>query len=105
MDWRTLSSGSSNASAARLYQSIARLLQEGRVAAAGGNPEGRGSVPFVPPDPEEEMRLGILGPPYLSRRPRPIIKAAPGSCRSGGVTPSCQRKISRPSSVTPPEGL
>src|SRR4029079_1086695 len=52
---------------ARLYQSIARLLPDGRVIAAGSNPD-RG---------DDELRLELYHPPYLFRGPRPFIQATP----------------------------
>jgi hypothetical protein len=67
----------------RLYHSTAVLLPDGRVVAAGGNPEGGKSVSWLPPDPEEEMRLEVFSPPYLFRGPRPVIGAAPDTCRYG----------------------
>ncbi len=61
------------ASIPRLYHSTALLLPDGRVVAAGGNPEGGHSVKWDPPDPEEEMRLEVFSPPYLFKGPRPSI--------------------------------
>jgi hypothetical protein len=61
------------ASIPRLYHSTALLLPDGRVVAAGGNPEGGQSVEWDPPDPEEEMRLEVFSPPYLFKGPRPTI--------------------------------
>jgi len=67
----------------RLYHSTAVLLPDGRVVAAGGNPEGGHSVTWEPPDPEEEMRLEVFSPPYLFRGPRPVVTAAPDTCSYG----------------------
>jgi hypothetical protein len=57
-----------------LYHSTALLLPDGRVVAAGGNPDGGAHVKWDQ-DPEEEMRLEIYSPPYLFRGPRPSITA------------------------------
>ena len=67
----------------RLYHSTALLLPDGRVVAAGGNPEGGQSVPWVPPDPKEEMRLEIFSPPYMFKGPRPTITGMAGNWRYG----------------------
>lgn len=67
--WRLMAT----ATVPRLYHSTAVLLPDGRVIAAAGNPEGGNSVPFLPPDPDEEMRLEVFSPPYLFRGPRPVI--------------------------------
>jgi hypothetical protein len=67
----------------RLYHSTALLLPDGRVVAAGGNPEGGESVPFDPPDPKEEMRLEIFSPPYLFKGARPTIGNAPDQIHYG----------------------
>jgi hypothetical protein len=61
----------------RLYHSTALLLPDGRVVAAGGNPEGGQSVAWEPPDPQEEMRIELFSPPYLFKGPRPVIGAVP----------------------------
>ena len=71
--WRLMAT----ASVARLYHSTAVLLPDGRVVAAGGNPEGGKSVKWEPPDPEEEMRVEIFSPPYLFKGARPVINAVP----------------------------
>ena len=60
----------------RLYHSTALLLPDGRVVAAGGNPEGGTHIQWDQ-DPQEEMRLELFSPPYLFRGPRPVIGAAP----------------------------
>lgn len=65
-----------SSSVPRLYHSTALLLPDGRVAAAGGNPEGGMHVQWDQ-DPQEEMRLEIFSPPYLFRGARPTIAAAP----------------------------
>jgi hypothetical protein len=60
----------------RLYHSTALLLPDGRVVAAGGNPEGGTHVQWDQ-DPEEEMRLEVYSPPYLFKGPRPTLGAVP----------------------------
>lgn len=55
------------ASAARLYHSIALLLPDGRVITAGSNPD-RG---------DDELRLELFHPPYLFRGPRPFVQTVP----------------------------
>ena len=67
---------------ARLYHSVAVLLPDGRVAAAGGNPEPGGHVEWDN-DPNEEMRLDVYSPPYLFSGPRPIIQNAPTEWHHG----------------------
>ena len=54
------------AQAARMYHSIALLLPDGRVLAAGSNPNRR----------DDELRLEIYHPPYLFRGPRPFIETS-----------------------------
>jgi hypothetical protein len=66
-----------------LYHSTALLLTDGRVVAAGGNPEGGAQVAWEPPAPQEEMRLEVFSPPYLFRGPRPQIEDAPGTATYG----------------------
>jgi hypothetical protein len=67
----------------RKYHSVALLLPDGRVVAAGGNPQGGHQVAWEPPDPNEEMRLEVYSPPYLFRGPRPSITSAPGNWSYG----------------------
>ena len=55
------------AQVARMYHSIALLLPDGRVLAAGSNPSRR----------DDELRMEIFHPPYLFKGPRPIISSAP----------------------------
>ena len=63
--WRLMAT----AQVPRLYHSTALLLPDGRVVAAGSNPEGGHSVAWGrPPDPDEELRLEIFSPPYLFPR-------------------------------------
>jgi hypothetical protein len=65
------------ATVARLYHSVAILLPDGRVVSAGGNPDKGSQVPWLPPDPKEEMRLEIFSPPYLfKKKARPTIQSA-----------------------------
>jgi FtsP/CotA-like multicopper oxidase with cupredoxin domain len=62
------------AQAGRLYHSIALLLPDGRVLAAGSNPNRR----------DDELRLEIYHPPYLFRGPRPFIETVAQQILYGG---------------------
>jgi plastocyanin len=73
------------ASVSRLYHSVALLLPDGRVVAAGSNPD-RG---------DDELRLEVFHPPYLFRGPRPVLLAAPSEWTYGGTV-----DISTPSAMT-----
>ena len=54
-----------------MYHSVALLLPDARVITASGNPAQGHQVNWEPPDPNEELRMGIYSPPYLFRGPRP----------------------------------
>jgi hypothetical protein len=72
------------ATVARLYHSVALLLPDGRVVAAGGNPDKGSQVKWLPPDPLEEMRLEIFSPPYLFKKSaRPVILSFPQEIKYG----------------------
>lgn len=61
------------ASVIRMYHSVALLLPDGRVITAGGNPAQGHQVGWKPADSNEELKMEIFSPPYLSRGPRPTI--------------------------------
>ncbi len=66
------------ASVIRMYHSVALLLPDGRVATASGNPPPYGHLaPWQPPQPNEEMRIEMYSPPYLTATSRPAITAVP----------------------------
>jgi hypothetical protein len=67
----------------RMYHSIALLLPDGRVVAAGGNPDRGTKVEWQPPDPNEELRMEVFSPPYLFAGPRPEISGAPTEWKYG----------------------
>ncbi|HEY0813067.1 MAG TPA: galactose oxidase-like domain-containing protein [Pseudonocardia sp.] len=70
--WRSAAS----ASVVRMYHSVALLLPDGRVVAAGGNPPPYGNhVQWGQDGTNEEMRVEIYSPPYLFAGPRPVISA------------------------------
>ncbi len=68
---------------ARMYHSIALLLEDGRVVIASGNPDKGSQVKWEPQDPNEELRIEIYSPPYLFQGARPVISAAPNQCLYG----------------------
>lgn len=68
---------------ARMYHSIALLLEDGRVVVASGNPDKGTQVQWEPQDPNEELRIEIYDPPYLFQGARPVIATAPDQCTYG----------------------
>ena len=87
----------------RLYHSTALLLPDGRVVAAGGNPEG-GTHVVWDQDPEEEMRLDVFSPPYLFKGARPTIASAPDQCTVRDLIPDwVAERIERPLGEPDPE--
>lgn len=74
--WTTMAS----AAVPRVYHSVALLLPDGRVLAAGSNHDGdrnRRGDRGTPRD-KRELRLELFLPHYLFVGPRPVIAAAPG---------------------------
>jgi hypothetical protein len=72
------------ATVARLYHSVALLLPDGRVVSAGGNPDKGTQVDWLPPDPDEEMRLEIFSPPYLFKKStRPAVQSVQAELQYG----------------------
>jgi hypothetical protein len=69
--WTTVA----NASAPRVYHSVALLLPDGTVWAAGSD-YGAGN---------HEMRMEIYSPPYLFWGPRPRVNQAPATISPGGT--------------------
>lgn len=79
--WRKLA----EAQVPRLYHSVALLLPDGRVVAAGGNPDKGSQVNWLPADDMEEMRLEIYSPPYLFKGARPRITSVPTQLAYGSA--------------------
>lgn len=69
--WSTVA----NASVPRVYHSVALLLPDGRVWAAGSDYGTAG----------HEMRMEVYSPAYLFRGPRPTISAAPATVAPGAT--------------------
>lgn len=62
------------------YHSIAVLLPDGRVLAAGGVDPTLG----LPPARDQRM-MEVFSPPYLFKGPRPVVTAAPATMAYGGT--------------------
>jgi hypothetical protein len=77
--WRIVAT----ASIPRMYHSIALLLPDGRVVAAGGNPDKGTQVNWEPPDPNEELKMEVYSPPYLFKGSRPVIGSTPSEWKYG----------------------
>jgi hypothetical protein len=72
------------ASVIRMYHSVALLMPDGRVVTTSGNPPPYGQrAPWQPPQPNEEMRIEMYTPPYLSAGPQPLIGQAPTEWQYG----------------------
>ena len=68
---------------ARMYHSIALLLDDGRVVCASGNPDKGSQVAWEPADHNEELHIEVYSPPYLFKGARPVITSAPDTCGYG----------------------
>lgn len=88
--WRIVAT----ASIPRMYHSIALLLPDGRVVAAGGNPDKGTQVGWEPPDRNEELKMEVFSPPYLFKGPRPLIGSTPTEWKYGQTV-----KINSPQAV------
>lgn len=66
--WRAVAT----ATVPRLYHSVALLLPDGRVVAAGSNPP----LPNQVPSQQQELRLEVYSPGYMAQ-PRPVLQTPP----------------------------
>jgi hypothetical protein len=75
-DGRVLSAGGTLA-----YADGVKPFAVGRTLwCSSGNPDQGHQVNWEPPDPNEELRMEVYSPPYLSRGARPTIGPAPTEC-------------------------